>query len=185
MVGVALQVSSGLDSIESFHKVVVASMSGKSASKPGVKDVAVNRQASHNYLLLERFEAGLALTGTEVKALRQGKANLRDAYGTVKAGEAWLINCHISTYQPGSFMNHPPLRPRKLLLHKHELRKLTGKVAEKGLTLIPLRIYFKNGLAKCELALARGKKLHDKREAARRRIADEEARAEIARRRKQ
>ena len=184
MVRGALQLSSGLDSIEVFDRVVVASMSGKSASKLGVKDVAVNRQASYNYFLLERFEAGLVLTGTEVKALRQGKANLRDAYGTLKAGEAWLINCHISAYQPGSLMNHPPLRSRKLLLHRHEIRKLTGKVAEKGLTLIPLRIYFKDGMAKCELALARGKKLHDKRETARRRIADEEARAEIARRRK-
>lgn len=159
-------------------------MSAKPASKPGTKDVAVNRQAPHNYFLLERFEAGLVLAGTEVKALRQGKANLRDAYGTIKNREAWLINCHISAYQPGSQMNHAPLRPRKLLLHKSEIRKLVGKTAEKGLTLIPLRLYFKDGLAKCELALARGKKLHDKREAARRRIAAQEARAEIERRRK-
>lgn len=159
-------------------------MSAKRASEDGTKSVAVNRQASHNYFLLERFEAGMVLRGTEVKALRQGKANLRDAYGVIKAGEAWLINCHVSTYQPGSHANHPPLRPRKLLLHKNEIRKLVGKTAEKGLTLVPLRIYFKKGLAKCELALARGKKLHDKREAARRRIADQEARAEIERRRK-
>lgn len=158
-------------------------MGAKPAAKAGTKDVAVNRQASHNYHLLERFEAGLVLTGTEVKALRQGKANLRDAYGVLRSGEAWLLNCHVSTYQPGSHMNHPPLRPRKLLLHKHEIRKLVGKVSEKGLTLIPLRIYFKKGLAKCEVALARGKKLHDKREAARRRIAEQEARAEIRRRR--
>lgn len=159
-------------------------MSAKPSPKAKTKDVAVNRQAPHNYFFLERFEAGIVLTGTEVKALRQGKANLRDAYGVIRQSEAWLLNCHISAYQPGSYMNHPPLRPRKLLLHKHELRKLVGKVSEKGLTLVPLRLYFKNGLAKCELALARGKKLHDKREAARRRIADQEARAEIERRRK-
>lgn len=159
-------------------------MSARAPSKAGTKDVAVNRQAPHNYFLLERFEAGLVLTGTEVKSLRQGKANLRDAYGMIRAGEAWLVNCHVSAYQPGSHANHPPLRSRKLLLHKNEIRKLVGKVSEKGLTIIPLRLYFKKGLAKCELALARGKKLHDKREAARRRIADEEARAEMARRRK-
>jgi SsrA-binding protein len=139
------------------------------------KVVATNRPASHNYFLLERFEAGLELLGTEVKSLRAGEANLRDSYADIRDGEAWLINCHIAPYAAGGYSNHHPLRSRRLLLHRQEIRKLIGKTREKGLTLIPLRIYFKRGLAKCEIALAKGKKVHDKRESIRRRTAEREA----------
>jgi SsrA-binding protein len=150
----------------------------------GQRDAAVNRNASHNYFLLEKFEAGVALTGTEVKAIRGGHANLKDAYGLVKDGELWLLNAHISPYDHGSYSNHATLRTRKLLMHKEEIRKLIGKTQQKGLTLIPTRIYFKNGRVKVELALARGKQLWDKRETERRRTADKEAREAVARGRK-
>jgi SsrA-binding protein len=150
----------------------------------GERDAAVNRQASHNYFLLEKFEAGMMLTGTEVKSVRAGLANLRDAYGLIKDGELWLLNAHIGPYQHGNIYNHEPLRSRKLLVHREELRKLVGKTQQKGHTLIPTRLYFKNGRAKCELALAKGKQLWDKRETERRRTADDEARAAIARSRR-
>jgi SsrA-binding protein len=150
----------------------------------GERDASVNRAASHNYFLLEKFEAGMVLSGTEVKSIRAGHANLKDAYGIVKDGELWLLNAHIGPYDHGNIFNHEPLRTRKLLVHKDELRKLIGKSQQKGLTLIPTRIYFKNGRAKCELALARGKQLWDKRETERRKTADAEARAAISRARK-
>jgi SsrA-binding protein len=150
----------------------------------GQRDAAVNRNASHNYFLQEKFEAGIALTGTEVKAIRAGKANLKDSYGLVKDGELWLLNCHISPYEHGSYSNHAALRTRKLLVHKDELRKLMIRTQQKGLTLIPTRLYFKNGRVKIELAIARGKQLWDKRETERRRTADREARDAIARGRK-
>ena len=150
----------------------------------GERDASVNRAASHNYFLLEKFEAGMMLSGTEVKSIRAGRANLKDAYGIVKDGELWLLNAHIGPYEHGNIFNHEPMRTRKLLVHKEELRKLVGKTQQKGLTLIPTRIYFKNGRAKCELALARGKQLWDKRETERRKTADAEARAAIARARK-
>ena len=150
----------------------------------GERDAAVNRNASHNYFLLEKFEAGVILTGTEVKSVRTGKANLKDAYGLVKDGELWLLNCHISPYEHGSYSNHAAERTRKLLVHKEEIRKLIGKTQQKGLTLIPTRMYFKNGRVKLELALARGKQHWDKRETERRRTADKEAREAIARSRK-
>ena len=124
------------------------------------------------------------LSGTEVKSIRAGRANLKDAYGIVKDGELWLLNAHIGPYEHGNIFNHEPLRTRKLLVHKDELRKLIGKTQQKGLTLIPTRIYFKHGRAKCELALARGKQLWDKRETERRKTADAEAKAAIARSRK-
>ena len=127
------------------------------------KVLCSNRQAGYLYLLLERYETGIALTGTEVKSIRNGKANLKDAYATIQNGEAWLLNCHISPYVSGGPWNHEALRPRKLLLNRHEIDKLAGKTIQKGLTLIPLRMYFKNGKAKCELALARGKKHYDRR----------------------
>ncbi len=146
----------------------------------GQRDAAVNRIASHNYFLLEKFEAGVALTGTEVKAIRGGKANLKDAYGLIKDGELWLLNCHISPYEHGSYSNHAALRTRKLLMHRDEIRKLVGKTQQKGLTLIPTRMYFKNGRVKVELALAKGKQLWDKRETERRRTADKEAREAIS-----
>lgn len=138
--------------------------------------LSANRQASHNYFLLERFEAGLVLTGTEVKSAREGQVQLKEAYAEVLGNEAWLVNAHISHYSHGNLENHDPVRTRKLLLHAEEIRKLIGKTREKGLTLIPTKLYLKKGKIKCELALAKGKKLHDKREAERKRSADEEAR---------
>jgi SsrA-binding protein len=147
----------------------------------GQRDAAVNRIASHNYFLLEKFEAGVALTGTEVKSIRGGRANLKDAYGLIKDGELWLLNCHISPYEYGSYSNHAALRTRKLLMHREEIRKLIGKTQQKGLTLIPTRMYFKNGKVKVELALAKGKQLWDKRETERRRTADKEAREAVMR----
>jgi SsrA-binding protein len=137
--------------------------------------VAQNRAASYNYHLMEKFEAGMVLRGTEVKALRAGKANIRDAYATVRGGEVWLLNCHIAQYLPGGPWNHEPLGPRKLLMHKLEIRKLIGKTDQKGLTLIPLRIYFRNGKAKCEIALAKGKKQWDRRQTEREKEARREA----------
>jgi SsrA-binding protein len=147
----------------------------KKAEKSGERIAAQNRAASYNYSLLEKFEAGLVLVGTEVKSLREGKASLREAYAEVKGLEVWLMNCHIPEYQPGGPFNHNPLRARKLLFHRREIHKLLGKTQEKGLTLVPLRIYFKNGKAKCELALARGKKLWDRRQSERDREARREA----------
>lgn len=144
--------------------------------QPEEKVLTVNRQASHNYHLLERFEAGVVLTGTEVKSARGGLVNLRDSYATLKGGEVWMLNCHISPYSHGSYSNHDPLRSRKLLLHKQEIRRLIGKVRERGLTLVPTRLYLKRGRIKVELALARGKQSYDKREAERRREAEKEAR---------
>ncbi len=150
----------------------------------GQRDAAVNRVASHNYFLLEKFETGIALTGTEVKSVRAGQANLKDSYGLLKDGELWLLNCHIGPYDHGNIFNHAPLRTRKLLVHKEEIRKLIGKTQQKGLTLIPTRMYFKNGRVKVELALAKGKQLWDKRETERRRTADKEAREAVNRSRK-
>ncbi len=129
------------------------------------KDITVNRKAWHEYTILQTYEAGIVLQGTEVKSLRSGKANLVDSYANVKDGEVWLIGAHISIYEQGNINNHEPTRTRKLLLNKSEIRKLIGKVKEKGLTLIPLRLFFKNGKVKVELALAKGKKVYDKREA--------------------
>ena len=128
-----------------------------------VKLIADNRRARHEYHLLERFEAGLVLTGTEVKSLRDGRAELQRAYGDVRGGEVWLVGAHIAPYEAGTVGSHDPDRDRKLLLHRKEIASLTGKVQEKGLTLIPTRLYFKDGRAKVELALARGKELRDKR----------------------
>src|SRR3990172_154401 len=150
----------------------------------GLRDAAVNRAAGHHYFLMEKFETGMVLTGTEVKAIRAGRANLKDAYGLVKDGELWLLNAHIGAYEHGNIYNHQPLRTRKLLVHQEELRKLLGRTQQKGLTLIPTRLYFKRGRVKCELAVAKGKQLWDKRETVRRRDAEREARAAIARSRK-
>jgi SsrA-binding protein len=147
-----------------------------------LKILSDNRQAGHNYFLMERFEAGLVLTGTEVKAAKDSKVQLKEAYASVLGNEAWLINAHISQYSHGNRENHPPIRNRKLLLHRREIDKLQRETREKGLSLIPIRIYLKKGRIKCELALAKGKKLHDKREADRQRTAEDEARAEMRRR---
>ena len=148
-----------------------------------IKVLGDNRQAGHNYHLLERFEAGIALTGTEVKAAKDGKIQLKDAFCEVQGNEAWLLNALISQYSHGNRENHEPTRRRKLLLHRAEIDKLLGKTREKGLTLIPTKIYMKNGHIKVEFAVAKGKKLHDKREAERQREMEAEARAAIGRRR--
>ncbi len=138
-------------------------------------EISVNRQAFHNYEIIERFEAGMVLTGTEIKSARDSRVNLKDAYGIVKSGEVWLLNCHISPYSHGNYANHEPLRTRKLLLKRSEINRLIGHTTEKGLTLIPLRLYLKNGRLKCELALAKGRKVHDKREVSRQKTIDKEA----------
>jgi len=136
------------------------------------KLVADNRKARHDFQLLERFEAGLVLTGTEVKSLRQGRASLAQAYGDVRGTEVWLVGAHIPVYEQGNIANHEPERDRKLLLHRREISTLIGKVREKGLTLVPTRLYFKDGRAKVELALARGKEQRDKRRDIAKREAD-------------
>ena len=141
-----------------------------------MKDITVNRQAFHNYDIIEKFEAGIALTGTEIKSAREGKVNLKDSYGLVKSGEVWLLNCHISPYSHGNYSNHDPLRTRKLLLKRSEINRLIGRTTEKGLTLVPLRLYLKNGRLKCEIALAKGRKVHDKREVSRQKTIDKETR---------
>jgi SsrA-binding protein len=138
------------------------------------KAVCVNRKARHDYFIEETYEAGLVLMGSEVKSLRDGKANLKDSYARILNGEAFLLNAHISPYPAANQFNHEPTRTRKLLLRQQEIRRLAGKVQERGLTLIPLRLYFKNSKAKVELGLARGKKLYDKREALRRKAAERE-----------
>ena len=138
------------------------------------KLVCVNRQARHNYFIDETYEAGLVLLGSEVKSLRDGKANLVDSYAQIRRGEAFLINAHISPYAGANQFNHEPTRTRKLLLHAREIERLTGKTKERGLTLIPLKLYFKDGRAKVELGLARGKKLYDKRDTLRRKVAERE-----------
>ena len=146
------------------------------AKKPDsdFESIAKNRQARHDYAIIDSWEAGIVLTGTEVKALREGKANITDAYGIVKNGEIFLLNLHISPYERGGYVNHEPTRTRKLLLHRKEIRRLIGAVEREGLTLIPLELYFKKGKAKVALALGKGKKLHDKRETARQKDADRE-----------
>ena len=133
------------------------------SQEPRDRAIATNRRARHEYSILETYEAGLALRGTEVKSLRAGLVNFKDSYATVRNGEVWLLGCHINPYSHGTDANHDPERDRKLLLHAKEISRLSGKVAERGLTLIPLKLYFKSGRAKLELGLGRGKKLHDKR----------------------
>jgi SsrA-binding protein len=145
--------------------------------------IADNRKAFHDYHILETFEAGIALLGTEVKGIREGRANLRDSYARVDGGEVWLFNVHINPYTHRGYVDHDPKRKRRLLLHKYEIRKLIGKTVEKGLTLVPLRLYFKRGRVKVALALAKGKQAHDKRETIRRRELDREARAAVKERR--
>ncbi len=145
--------------------------------------IATNKKAFHDYFILEKMESGIVLQGTEVKAIREGRLNLKDSYATIRTGEALLLNCHISPYSHGNRENHDPTRSRKLLLHSSEIRKLIGKTQEKGLTLVPLRVYLKRGKVKVELGVARGKKTYDKRETERRKEADKEARNAMKRRR--
>jgi SsrA-binding protein len=149
--------------------------------EPRFKILSDNRQASHNYLLSDRLEAGIELTGTEVKAAKSGKIQLKDAYAEVVGTEAWLVNAHISQYSHGNRENHEPVRRRKLLLHRAEIDKLQQKTREKGLTVIPTKMYLKGSLIKCEIAVGKGKKLHDKREAERTREDANEARVAIRR----
>src|SRR3954447_11743613 len=150
----------------------------------GERDAAVNRAAAHNYFLQDKFEAGIVLSGTEVKSIRGGRANLKDAYAIIKDGELWLLNAHIGPYEHGNIFNHEPLRTRKLLAKKSEIIRLEAKFRQKGFTLIPTRMYFKAGRVKVEIALAKGKQTWDKRETERRRTADKEAKEAIARSRK-
>jgi SsrA-binding protein len=149
----------------------------------GTKLIAQNKKARHNYLVEDTVEAGLVLVGTEVKSCREGKVNLVDSYAAVRDGEAWLLQCHISPYSHGNRENHDPVRPRKLLLKQHEIVRLQEKVAQDGRTLVPLRLYFKHGLAKAEIAIARGKQTHDKRQSEAQRSAERSMRRELGRRR--
>jgi SsrA-binding protein len=158
-------------------------MAEKTERELAQTNVAENRKAFHDYHLLETFEAGLVLLGTEVKAIREGRVNLRDSFARVEGGEVFLYNVHISPYSHRGYSDHEPLRRRKLLLHRDEIRKLIGKTVERGMTLVPVRMYFKNGRVKVALSLARGKKDYDKRETIKRRDADRESRAAIKARR--
>ena len=159
-------------------------MMAKRANDDGEVLIADNRKAFHDYHILETFEAGIALLGTEVKGIREGKANLRDSYARVDGGEVWLYNAHINPYSHRGYVDHDPKRRRKLLLHREEIRKLVGKTTQRGLTLVPTRMYFKNGRVKLSLALARGKQAHDKRETIRRREVERETRAMVKERRR-
>jgi SsrA-binding protein len=155
----------------------------KTEREQAQQNIAENRKAFHDYHILESFEAGLVLLGTEVKSIREGNANLRDSFARVEGAELWLYNVHVSPYSHRGSSDHEPTRRRKLLLHRREIRKLIGKTVERGLTLVPTRMYFKNGRIKVEICLARGKKAHDKRETIKRREADRETRAAVKERR--
>jgi SsrA-binding protein len=154
-------------------------MADKTDRQKAEKIVADNRKAFHDYHILETFEAGVALLGTEVKAIREGRVNLRDSFARVEGGEVFLHNVHISPYSHRGYSEHEPLRRRKLLLHKQEIRKLIGKTTERGMTIVPLRLYFKNGRVKVAVGLAKGKKEYDRRETIKRRETDRETRAAI------
>ena len=151
----------------------MASQARETSNRP----IATNRRARHEYEILETVEAGLVLRGTEVKSLREGLVNFKDSYASFRNGEGWLLGCHISPYSHGTDANHDPERDRKLLLHKREIARLGGKISERGLTLVPLRLYFKDGRAKVEIGLARGKRQYDKRQS----IAERDAKREIER----
>lgn len=152
-------------------------MAKKGKRKAAAGDVATNRRASHKYELVERFECGIELRGSEVKSLREGKSQIGEAYASIEGGEVWLRNAHIPPYDPASIENHDPVRPRKLLLHRYEIERLIGRMQRKGFTLVPTRIYFKGSRAKVELALARGKEQRDRR----REIRDRDVRREVER----
>jgi SsrA-binding protein len=154
------------------------------AETAGEKHIADNRKAFHDFHILDTFEAGVVLVGTEVKAIREGRVNLRDSFGRVEGGEVWVYNVHISPYSHRGYADHEPTRRRKLLLNREEIRKLIGKTVERGMTLVPTRMYFKSGRVKIAIGLAKGKKVHDKRETIRRREAERETRAAIKSRRR-
>jgi len=149
-----------------------------------IKTVATNRKAYHHYHIQESVEAGIKLTGTEIKSIRAGRVNLGDAYVRAEAGELWLLNAHVARYEAGSYLSHEPTRPRKLLLHRKQINSLTSKVLEKGFTLVPLKLYIKGSIAKVEVALAKGKKLYDKRESIARRQTEREIGQAIKRQRR-
>jgi SsrA-binding protein len=151
----------------------------KADRKKAERTLAENRKALHDYHLLETFEAGMALVGTEVKAIREGRVNLRDSFARIERGEVFVHNVHIGSYSSRGYADHEPLRPRKLLLHRHEIRKLIGKTTERGMTLVPVRMYFKNGRVKLAISLAKGKKDYDRRETIKRREIDRETRAAV------
>ena len=155
----------------------------KTEREQAQKIIADNRKAHHDYHLLETFEAGVALVGTEVKSIREGGANLRDSFARIEAGEVWIYNVHISPYRNRGYADHDPTRKRKLLLHRREIRKLIGKTVEKGMTLVPVRLYYKNGRVKVAVSLAKGKKDYDKRETIKRRETERETRAAVKSRR--
>ena len=156
----------------------------KTAREAAQKNIAENRKAFHDYHIIETFEAGVVLVGTEVKAIREGSANLRDSFARLEDGEVWLYNAHINPYSHRGYADHEPTRRRKLLLHRQEIRKLISKTVEKGMTLVPTRMYFQNGHVKVALALAKGKQAHDKRESIKRREVDRETRAAVKERRR-
>lgn len=156
-----------------------ADVAGKTEREAERRVIAENRKARHDFHILDTWETGVALLGTEVKAIREGRVNLRDSYARVDGGEVWMLNVHISPYSHRGYAQHAELRQRKLLLHRHEIRKLVGQTAEKGLTLVPLEMYFKDGRVKVRLALAKGKRTYDKRETIRRREVDRETRAAV------
>ncbi len=151
----------------------------KSEREQAQKSIAENRKAFHDYHIVETFEAGVALLGTEVKAIREGNVYLRDSYATVEDGQVWILNVHINPYSHRGYADHEPTRRRKLLLHKQEIRKLIGRTVEKGMTLVPTRMYFKNGHVKVAIGLAKGKQAHDKRETVKKRDAERETRAAV------
>lgn len=159
-------------------------MAAKKDDEEGIKVICRNKRAFHEYNIFEKLECGIALTGTEVKSLREGSSSLEDAYAKLEDGEVWLIGSDIPEYAMGNRMNHKPKRPRKLLLHRREIGKFAGKASERGFTLVPLRMYFKHGLAKVELGVARGKQVHDKREAKKKADAQREIRRALSERRK-
>jgi SsrA-binding protein len=159
-------------------------MARNEADKDDIKDICRNRRAFHEYEVLDRLECGLVLTGTEVKSLRDGHANLEDAYAKIEDGEVFLIGCDIPEYAMGNRMNHKPKRPRKLLLHRREIARFAGKASQRGFTLVPLRLYFRGGRAKVELAVAKGKQTHDKRQALKKKDADREIRRAMTDRRR-
>jgi SsrA-binding protein len=159
-------------------------MAQRDGQKDEIRDVCRNRRASHEYEILDRLECGIVLTGTEVKSLREGHAMLEDAYARIDKNELWLLGSEIPEYVFGNRMNHKPKRPRKLLLHRREIARFAGKASQKGFTLVPLRLYFKNGLAKVELAVCKGKQLHDKRDSLKKKDAEREMKRALSERRK-
>jgi SsrA-binding protein len=162
-----------------YDPVVAEKVVEKTAREKARRLIADNRKARHDYHVLDTWEAGIALVGTEVKAIREGRVNLRDSYARVENGEVWMMNVHISPYSHRGYATHAEMRQRKLLLHRHEILKLLGRTKEKGLTLVPLEMYLKNGRVKELIALAKGKQAHDKRETIRRREVDRETRAAV------